>query len=355
MLVVHLISGVLWAGAEVATFHLVCALAARSDCEVSALVLNRGPLFDRLREAGVCVSLESEAGRGFLSLARAVRDRVAGADLVHAHRYKEDLLAAASGRPWIATQHGRPESFRGSARLRAAIYRGLDLAAKRFSARAVVAVSDDVASWLRPRVGARKVSVVWNGIDDPAAGAAIGPWRSRALRVGVLARLVPVKDVGLAIDAVARTPDVELEIVGDGPERASLEAHVLRSAARERVRFVGIDPAPLSRVASWRALLVTSVHEGNPIGVIEALALGTPVVHANVAGVADVLGGCGGLAASDRSPGAVADALQRLVADDVAGEAASLAARARFLAAFRADAAAERMVAIYRRALAASV
>ena len=110
-----------------------------------AVLLNPGELARRLEAAGVPVVVVSEAGRRFSALVAAVRRQLADADLVHAHRYKENLLAALSGRPWVATQHGRPE--RGMAELRSAVYRGLDRAAQRLSARRVIAVSAEVEAW----------------------------------------------------------------------------------------------------------------------------------------------------------------------------------------------------------------
>ena len=59
--VVHLLSADLWAGAEVATFHLLRALAARSDVAVRAVLLNAGELARRLEAAGVPVAVEPEA------------------------------------------------------------------------------------------------------------------------------------------------------------------------------------------------------------------------------------------------------------------------------------------------------
>jgi glycosyltransferase involved in cell wall biosynthesis len=350
--VTHLASGDLWAGAEVATWHLLRALAERPDVEPRAVVLNDGELLARLRAAGVEAHLEPEAGRGARELAAAVRSRCAGSQLVHAHRYKEDLLAARTGLPWLATQHGRPEPFQGAAAWRMRAYRALDLLAKRFSARRVVAVSCEVEAWAARRFGHRRTVRLGNGIADPAREVPLVPFSERPARVGALARLVPVKGLALAIDAVARCPGLELEIVGEGPEREALERRAAAGAAAGRVRFAGFDPRPLARLASWRALLVTSHHEGQPISVLEALGLGIPVLAGPLPGVAEILGGQGGWTLADRDPAAWAAQLGRVVASRGEGSRVSLAARARFLACFSAAASAERMVKLYRQILA---
>ena len=109
MKIAHIASGDLWAGAEVATYHLLSALAERADLTVSAVVLNSGELANRLRARGIAVALTSEAGNSFVALRRNVQAHLTGADLVHAHRYKENLLAALSGHPWVTTRHGQLE------------------------------------------------------------------------------------------------------------------------------------------------------------------------------------------------------------------------------------------------------
>jgi glycosyltransferase involved in cell wall biosynthesis len=345
--VVHLVSGDLWAGREAATFELLRALAQRSDVQPGAVVLNDGELARRLDEVEIPVAIEPESGRSFASLARAVRRRVADAALVHAHGYKEDVLAACTGRSWIATQHGRPEPLRAAARARFALYDRLDRAAQRFGARRVVAVSDEIAAWLAPRVGAGRVVRVPNGIRDPLRGCAPPGWRARPLRAGVVGRLFPVKGVELAVEAVAACPGVELDVVGEGPERARLEGVARSLGAGDRVRFVGFDPRPVERMAGWRLLLMPSLHEGSPIAVLEALSVGTPVLAGPLPGVAEILAGCAGFLLGDRCVRTWAAALAARLHDEDAGEAASRAARARFVHSYTSERCAAEMAALY--------
>jgi glycosyltransferase involved in cell wall biosynthesis len=348
--VVHLLSGDLWAGTEAATYELLRALAVQPGVHARAVLLNRGVLADRLAAAGLLQAVEPESGRGFAALARAVRGQLAAADLVHTHGYKPDVIGALSGRPWLSTQHGRPEPARGLARLRIATYHRLALAAQRFGARRVIAVSSEVDEWLRPRVGAAKVVRLWNGIDDPCPEGGSVPWGERPLRVGALCRLFPVKNLALAIEAVARSPGLELEIVGDGPEAPRLRALAATLGVSDRVLFAGFDPEPAARLARWRALLVPSFHEGNPLAVIEALAWGTPVVAGPLRGIAEMLAGRGGWCLPALTVEAwVAGIARALGADE--GAAASVAGRARFLEAFTSAGAAARVRALYAEVL----
>lgn len=349
--VVHLLSADLWAGAEVATLHLLDALHRRSDVDVRVIALNPGAFAARAQERGIAVQIVPEALLGPARLLREIRRRTADADLLHSHRYKENLLAALSGRPWVSTQHGRPEPLPGLASVRMGVYLRLDRIAKRRSARRVVAVSQEVETWCAERFGRARTVRAWNGILDPRARVGPAPWPERPLRVGVLGRLAPVKGFDLAIDTLARCPGVELDIVGEGSDRAALEARIGAAGAGDRIQLVGHEPDPLPRLASWRALLVTSLHEGNPIAVLEAMALGTPVLAGPLPGVAEALAGRGGWILPDRDPERWARRLGELARDEAAGSTASEAARERFLSAFTAERAADRIARIYRAAL----
>lgn len=349
--VTHLISADLWAGAEVATCHLVEALARSPDLAVSVIALNDGELARRLKTAGVDVELEPEGSRSFVRLAAAVRARLRSADLVHSHRYKENLLAALSGRPWIATEHGRAEPAAGSAALRMRGYLALDRLLKRSSARRVIAVSSEIERALVARIGRRRTVRVWNGVPDPVAASELPAWEDRPPVVGTLGRLAPVKGLELAIEAVARCSDVRLEMVGAGPQRAALEARAAALGARNRISFCGFDPDPLRRVATWRALLVTSLHEGNPVSVIEALSLGTPVLAGPLPGVTEILGESdGGWSLPHRDPERWARRLSELLRDAPAGARASQAARERYLRRFTVAMATRHTVQVYREA-----
>jgi glycosyltransferase involved in cell wall biosynthesis len=350
--VVHLISADLWAGAEVSTYHAVLALAKRSDVQVSVVALNEGELCRRFRDADIRLQVLPEAEHSFLDLSRQIRKAVAACDIVHAHRHKENLLAALSHRPWVCTQHGRPEPFSGFARLRAIASGRLDQLAKSRSARRTIAVSSEIEEWLLGFLDRKRVALVWNGIADPAPNGVQHPWIERPLRVGVLGRLAPVKRVQLALAAIARCEGLHLEVVGDGPEMAALEDEARRLHVGDRVEFTGHLRDPLERVANWRALLVTSLHEGNPMSVLEALALGTPVICGRLPGVEEVLAGKAGWVVDEPCDAAAwARSLEAVSGSGADGSRVSRDARERFLSTFTSDRCAAQLVTVYREAL----
>jgi glycosyltransferase involved in cell wall biosynthesis len=115
------------------------------------------------------------------------------------------------------------------------------------------------------------------------------------------------------LDAVDRVDGARLVVVGDGPERASLERR-----ASDRVTFVGSLPRDrvLSQLAGARAAVLSSAWENLPHAAVEALAVGTPVVSTSVGGVPEVVrDGENGLLVPPNDPDALAGALARLAGD----------------------------------------
>jgi glycosyltransferase involved in cell wall biosynthesis len=116
-----------------------------------------------------------------------------------------------------------------------------------------------------------------------------------ALLIGIVGRLVPVKNHALFLQAAAQVyaarPETRFALVGDGELRAELEAQVDALGLRDAVIFTGWQ-RDLARVyADLDVLVISSVNEGTPVSVIEALSAGCPVVTTAVGGLPDLLEG----------------------------------------------------------------
>jgi glycosyltransferase involved in cell wall biosynthesis len=144
-------------------------------------------------------------------------------------------------------------------------------------------------------------------------------------------RLTAQKDLEVALAAIASLPGVRLAVLGDGPERGRLERRAAELGLDGRVRFLGgggrNDVLTLFRAAD--AVVLSSSWENFPHTVVEALAVGTPVVATAVGGVPEVVrDGENGLLVPPRDAGALAAALRRLVDEpDLRGKLAAAAAR----------------------------
>ena len=176
-----------------------------------------------------------------------------------------------------------------------------------------------------------KIAVHYTGIDldrfqpsdRAAAKAALGVEGPLLVTAGAL---IPLKGQALAVEAMHALPGATLILVGDGPERARLEA--LAKPLGPRVRVLGNQPhdALPALLAAADAMVLPSEREGLANVWVEALACGTPLVITDVGGAREVVDrpAAGRLVARDA--GAIADGVRSLIADPPAPEAVRKAA-----------------------------
>lgn len=296
-----------------------------------------------------------------VEVARAVLDR----GLVHLHAHFGSvattvtrLAALLSGVGYSFTAHAK-DIYHCSVE-------DDDLAAKLRDACAVVTVSDHNLAHLRERFGADagRVVRIYNGIDLQQFSYRAPSDRPRHV-VGV-GRLVPKKGFADLLEAVALLAadgdPVTCDLVGDGELRAELDARVRQLGLQDRVRLLGARTQDevvhaLGAAAVMAAPCVVGEdgnRDGLPTVVLEAMALGTPVVATPVTGMPEaVLDGRTGLLVPERSPAALAAALRRVL--DAPQERVRLAAAARDLVEtrFDRDAQARRLRAVFTAAAAA--
>ena len=358
--VCHVFSGDLWAGAEVVIFNLLTGLKQEAGLRVVALALNEGELTERLRDAGITTHVIPETKHTLVGIlwraARVLRnERIA---VIHAHRYKENLLAWLLAKRLgigeiVTTIHGLPESPENQGDEVQAVgwTRRLDfmVVSKLFTV--AVAVSDEMKRALVGRYGFRddRVQVIRNGARVPAAmppPATMGG----SFHIGTVGRLVPIKGLDLFLEVAAEVrrhaPDVRFSILGDGPLREELGRQAARLGIGDGVELLAPRPDPFGYYRSLDLYLNTSVHEGLPLSVVEAMACGKPVVSAAVGGIPEIVThGEHGFLVEGRDPGRFAERCLTLMRDNrlrrKMGEDAAVAARSRLSA--------EAMAQAYRR------
>ncbi len=244
-------------------------------------------------------------------------------DLIDAHYFYPDgvgavLLGRALDRPVSVTargsdlnviaQHAVPRSWiRWAAR----------------HADGLVAVSGGLKRRLiELGIGTDRVRVLRNGVDlalfhprdREAARDALGFKRPSLLAVG---NLVALKRHWLMVEALTQLPEVELVVVGDGPERARIEGVARDHGVADRVRLLGRVPQDrLPEIYSAAdLLLLVSTHEGWPNVLLESMACGTPVVVSPMDRIADIVGAAeAGRILADDTPSGLASAIRELLA-----------------------------------------
>lgn len=353
-------------GAERQTAALLAALADRPERPhlVACLSHDLEPHGPPLVAAGY--RLEVLPRGGSFDLARLVRlrrllrrERI---DLVHA------VHLLASGYAWLATRPGRRPvvlptvrgAEAGPGALRRAVYRRMFRACPR-----ALVNSRRGARFMQEVLGApaERIAVVPNGIDFAALAAAARPEALRSeLGIPASASLVAyvgkdsrVKNVPRAVEVVRRAraaqPGLHAVFVGGGLDEAA-RGKLAADLPPDRVRLLGPRPDVPSILAAADALLLTSDSEGCPNVVIEALALGTPVVSADVGDVAEILGAGGGTVVPRGDLDAYAAALGRLLADRAGARGAAQREFPRLEARYGLAAMVEGTLAIWRELLA---
>jgi glycosyltransferase involved in cell wall biosynthesis len=155
--------------------------------------------------------------------------------------------------------------------------------------------------------------------------------------VGFVGRLVPVKDPATLVRAVAlaaRTiPDLHLIVAGDGELRAPLMAAAREAGIGDRMHLLGWYGDLGTLYSAMDVFAITSLNEGTPVSLIEAMAAGVPAIATNVGGVPDVIEhGVSGLLVAPREPAAMARAIAETLSNQGRAEERARTARSRVAA-----------------------
>jgi L-malate glycosyltransferase len=367
--VCQIASGDLWAGAEVQLAASASYLVERADVDLTAILMNEGPLARELRRLGVPVTVIDErrtsALRILIALTRRLRHHPV--DVVHTHRYKETVLGAIAARLagvpcLVRTVHGQSEALRGWDRGKLRMYEALDGIALRCFADRIIAVSRRLAASLEEsgyEMGT--VIPIHNGVDlrrvRPTRGRravrqdlGIGPDRPI---IGTVGRLSPVKghaDLLRAARLILQAePAVRFLIVGDGPLRGELAGLARQLQIDHACTFVGARSDVYDLVGAMDVFVLPSLDEGIPMALLEAMALGKPVVATAVGGVPEVVADhTTGVLVPPRDAQALSEACLELVREPRWAE--TIGARARHLVeeAFSHEQSSRELVEVYR-------
>ncbi len=255
-------------------------------------------------------------------------------DVVHTHMAKAGtvgrLAAHICGVPLIVhTYHGHVfHSYFGTAKTRlfVTIERALGMATDR-----IIAIGDgqrdEIASFgVAPRSKLEPIRLGLELRQFLRAEQQRGTLRrelglpSEVPLIGIVARLVPIKAHEVFFEAaktiLVSEPRAHFVVVGDGERRAELEALVDGLGIRDAVTFFGWRRDMVNVYADLDVVCLTSLNEGSPVALIEALASARPAVSTAVGGVPEVvIDGVTGLTVPPSQPVAFAEAVLRMLRD----------------------------------------
>jgi L-malate glycosyltransferase len=335
----------------------------RGEFDVAVCCLDdEGEWATELRDEGIDVIALCRKPGFRPSVGRRIADLAAERkiDLLHCHQYSPFVygwIAAQLNRRLkvVYTEHGRLSDAPPSWKRRL-----VNPVLSRFNGE-IVAVSHELRDYmLASRFAAERVGVIHNGIEPGAAPSLVDRLRARrvlgvddkAFVVMAVARLDPVKDFPTLIDAFAivraELPRARLVIVGDGPERARLEACAAAADVAGAVEIIGFRTGVRQLLPAADLYVSSSISEGISITILEAMAANVAVVATAVGGTPEVLptAADGGVLVPSRDAAQLASAIISLERDTAARVAIAAGGRRRLESAFTID----RMVGDYVRA-----
>lgn len=331
--VLHVAETAGWAGGEAYLLKLAQRLD-RARFRLAVVVPEPGVLVTRLEALGVptfrvplTARLVDPGALGAL-VALFRRERPA---VVQSHGARSNVYTKVAGRlagvpRVIATVHNSLFDYDvGSLRTR--LYVGAERLTSPLAHR-VVAVSRAVARDLvmRYRFPAEKVVTIQNGIDADA----VAPRRSRAevvaelgvkpddRLIGIAARMTRQKGHDVLLEALRllapRVPRLRCVLIGDGPLEADVRRHAAALGVADRCVFTGARADVPDLLAALDVVVLSSRSEGLPFVLLEAMAVGRPVVATAVGGNAEAVEDCvTGLLVPSENPPALAAALASLL------------------------------------------
>jgi len=363
MRVMHLIESMGHGGAE----WLIVEHVRHAGPGVESLVcaINRGGA--ALEAAAACGArtfvLEKGERRlaGARRLARLLREH--RVDVVNGHNPVGGLYAALASRSArvpvvIRTEHSIHYSGRHST-----FYPLLEILSTAVTRRVVCVCQAVLESHVRRMPwAARRFVTVANGIspaphtrprDAVRQEMGVGPEERVALTVG---SLTPAKAQLVLLEAFARVasrvPEARLWFAGEGPLRPALEAEIARVGLASRVRLLGARADAAELMAACDAFALSSVREGLPVTVLEAMRAGLPVVATRAGGNGEAIeDGVTGRLVPMRDAAALAQALGDVLANAATATRMGCAGRERWAREFTAERMVRETEGVYRAEL----
>jgi sugar transferase (PEP-CTERM/EpsH1 system associated) len=262
----------------------------RDRCQAEFLAIHEvGRFADEIRSVGATVRQLKSGGRWsqIQQMVRLFRSRKF--DVVHTHNTYPHIYASIAARlagvPVVVnTRHGQRAGHGWKSRTQ---FRWVSHLVDR-----IIAVSDDAMKLCIEADGipGAKVLRVWNGID---LSDFIYRGPAKNFTAISVARLSHEKDFGTLIAAVHKVvsavPEFKLQIVGDGPERQKLESQARELGLGPHVEFLGERTDIPSLLAGAAFFVTSSLTEGISLTLLEAMAVGLPIVATSVGGNPEIV------------------------------------------------------------------
>ena len=309
------------------------------------------PLADMLRQYGIEFHTVRISGKYSFRKAQEIVELVKKKriDILHTHDYKSDILGLATKSKMNIKVISTPHGWSNESDIKLQFYQLLD--------RIALGLFDHVAP-LSPHIARSLVftrnahrTLIVNFID--VASIPVSEVRDEKL-FSYVGRLTPLKRVADVIVAIAHTNDreIRLQIIGDGPQADELKRSALKLGVQDRVLFLGFRSDALDLLGRSAALVLSSLTEGTSRIVMEAMAMGKPVIGTNVQGINTLIEqNRTGVLVPVKDPRSIARAIDRLATDKTLSISLGSAARDHILKTHSAEVVVKEYEKLYDRVL----
>lgn len=234
--------------------------------------------------------------------------RIVEPDIIHTHTAKAGTLGRIAGIVFNLTKHSKDKkirlihTFHGHifegyfGRLKTGLFILIERILSLFTSK-IITVSDSLRKELIHLKIAKenKIEVIPLGFEL-GNFLKIPPRQDKLLRVGIIGRLVPIKNHRLFLEAAAKVisdnqgMQLKFEVIGDGELRKDLEEYSHKLNIQKQLSFLGWQKDLVNVYSNLDIVALTSINEGTPVSLIEAMASARAVVATDVGGIKDLLG-----------------------------------------------------------------
>lgn len=344
-------------------YHLIRGLKEHRQVEISAMLFNDGKLAEEIRRLGVPVTVVNENEASSIGIIKRMRKDLKGfqPDIVHSHGLKENLLAYVStmlnGGDFVLinTQHGMPEPVHRKLKfIKRYLLSRCNMYLLKNRYKFIIAVSDDMRDKLigTEKVPPGKIRVVHNGTETDCS-VHLRSHPGDPFVIGSAGRFFPVKDYGLMVEIAMEIDKtggtVRFELAGDGPERDLLLGLIRKYHLEEKFILRGYMDNMTDFYRGIDLYINTSMHEGLPMSVLEAMAHGLPVVVPDTGGMGEIItNGVEGYIVNKRDPRLFAEKCLEIMNNQTTYARMASASRGRVVKDFSYDGMADRYFHVYR-------
>ncbi len=272
--------------------NVICDLAVTRESESQDLTL--AELYPR--SVGNVHYLDM-SGRFDLRVVKQLCDVIQqrGIDVIHTHGYKSDILgllaARRAGIRCVSTPHG----FSGKVGFKLATFIRIGTHMLRYFDRVVPLSEELMGDMKRFGVPAAKTSFIRNGVDLTEIDAALKEFETTTRshgnerRIGFIGQMIPRKGIPDLLDMFDQLyqeeRNLKLQLLGDGRQRLELEKETAGQCSAGAIEFLGFRSDRLELLSHFDLFVMTSSLEGIPRCMMEAMAVGVPVVAYDIPGV----------------------------------------------------------------------